>query len=102
MTRIDDDTHPGGNAGSNAIVVHEVIVRVQNVRPVAPQLLRNIPDGADVRPGALSKCAHRDILAGRFFGETAGMRQTINQRLVTIRKLALRKVDSQSFKAADI
>jgi hypothetical protein len=30
------------------------------------------------------------------------MRQTINQWLVAIRKLALRKVDGQPFKTADI
>ena len=102
MTCIDDDSHTGPRASCDAVVMHQMIVGVQNIGPVSPELFRNMPDGTEVGPGAFFKRAHRNSVAGRFICETARVREAINQRLMAFRELTFRKVDSQSFKAAHI
>jgi hypothetical protein len=102
MTCTDNDGNAGKPAGGYAVMVNQVIMRMQNVGTVAPQLLCDLPDGAQARPGRFLERPHADPLRGCLRREPAGMGQAIDRRLMTFRKLALCEVNDQPFQAAHI
>jgi hypothetical protein len=83
-------------------MMHQMIVGVDNVRTVAPQLLCDLPYGAQVRPGGFLKRPHGDSPCSRLRRNAARMSQAVDEGLMTFRLLTIRKVNGQPFQATHI
>jgi hypothetical protein len=102
MTRVDNDGDTGKLACRNAVVMDEVIVRMQNVWPVDSQLLGYLPDGVQMRPSGFIERPYSYTHFRCFGREPPRMGQAINRRLMTFRKLATRDVNGQPFQPTHI
>jgi hypothetical protein len=83
-------------------MVDQVIVRMKDVRPVAPQLVRDPQSCPRMWPRGLLKRPNADAGGLRLRGKCAGMRQAIDERLMTIGKLAAPEFHHQPLQAAHI
>ena len=102
MTGVDNHRDPGQRTGKYAIMMDQMIMRMHHVRSVAPQLLYDLPNGAEMRPRRFLKRPHSNSPCRRLRRNPAGMSQAIDKRLMTLRQLAIGQVNGQSFQAAHI
>jgi hypothetical protein len=102
MARVHDYRNTGEARGQNAVVMDEVVMSMQHVRTVLSQLLRELPDRAQLRSGPLSERSHAYSICFRFRGKLAGVGQAIYRRLVAVSKLTPRKVNCEPLQPSHI
>jgi hypothetical protein len=83
-------------------MMHQMIVGVDNVRTVAPQLLCDLPYGAQVRPSRFLKRSYDYSPCCRLRRNPARISQAIDESLMPIGLLAVSEVDGQPFQPAHI
>ena len=102
MTGIDDHRDPGEYSRHHTVMMNQMIMRMQNVRPVVSQLSGHFPYGAEVWPGRFLKRSHAYASRRRLSRKPAGMSKAIEYRYMALRKLTIRKVNGQPFKSTHI
>jgi hypothetical protein len=102
MTRIHDYGNSRKATGGYAVMMNQVIVRVQYVRPVNAQLLCNLPDRTEVWPGWFSEGSYDDTHSGRLCFQPPGVNEAIDNRLMAFRELAMCQINGEPFQTAHI
>jgi hypothetical protein len=102
MTGIDNHWDASEPASDYAVVMDQVIMSMQNVWPVEPQLFGHLPGGAEMWARRFLKGSHTDTPCSRLCSDSPRVHQAIYCWHMACRKLAISEVDSQPLKTAHI
>lgn len=102
MSRIHYDRNTSEHPCSHSVVVHQVIVGMQDIRSVMSQLRGHLPNRSRLRPRLLLKGAHAYTIVGGNLAKLTCVSEAIDERLMALQLLALRQVKYQPFHPADI
>jgi hypothetical protein len=102
MTGVDYHWNASEPASDYAVVMDQVIMSMQNIRPINPQLRGHLSSGAQMWSGRLLKRSYEYTFLSRLCSDSPRMRQTVDRRHMAGRKLTIRQVDCQPFKTTHI
>jgi hypothetical protein len=83
-------------------MMDEMIVQVKDIGPIDSQLAGDFEGSRGMEAGGFSKKSNFHAQTLSFGGQTPGMGQAVNDRLMTIRELTLGEIKHQPFEAAHI